>query len=188
MDYAANDVTTENSKGKQVMINTANTVPWYKEKWVWLIIAIPGMSVFLGIIMITVAVSGRDSLVKDDYYKEGRMINLELKKDQLANHLGLSASMTISKRNISVVLQGEERFEQPSMVRLQFIHPTLADTDLDFMLIKNGSEYAGELPELATGRRYIHLTDHPSSWRLKGEAWLPAADHILLQPSVPENE
>lgn len=166
-------------------MNTPKARYWYQEKWVWLIIAIPAMSVVLGIVMITLAVGGRDSLVKDDYYKEGRMINIELRKDQLAEELGLSASILLDGTSVFISLQGNAGFESPAMVNLQVIHPTLDNADHNFMLIKNDQQYTGQLPEVTEGRRYIQLTDQDSTWRLKGEAWLPNQNPVLLEPAIP---
>ena len=53
--------------------------PWYREPWVWLMIALPASAVVGGIITIYLAVSTSDGLVVDDYYKRGKAINLDLR-------------------------------------------------------------------------------------------------------------
>jgi len=162
------------------------SIPWYKEKLVWLIIAIPGTSIIMGIVIITLAVSGRDSLVKDEYYKEGRLINFELRKDQFAKHLGLQATLSIENQLITVALEGAEGFEVPALLKLSVIHPTLENADLNLILVYDGKFYTSTLPLMDEGRRYLQLTDAGSSWRLKGESWLPSPDAIILRPAVPE--
>jgi len=167
--------------------NTPPNNPWHKEKWVWLIIGIPATSVVLGIIMITLAVTGRDSLVKDDYYKEGRAINFELKKDQLAKQLGLQGVATLNEGQIVVKLTANSEFIQPASVTLLLIHPTLANADMTLTLLAYGDAYIGEFPALKAGRRYLHLTDPETQWRLKGESWLPSSQPIPLVPAVPKD-
>ena len=44
---------------------------WYQEGYVWLVIAIPGLAVVMGVVLITLASTSFDGLVADDYYKKG---------------------------------------------------------------------------------------------------------------------
>ncbi len=169
------------------MQSNTEHLPWYKEKWVWLMIGIPATSVVVGLLLVTVAVSGRDTLVKDDYYKEGRMINQELKKDQRAADLHLLADLKIEDQEILLNLVTNESFASPPMVNLLLIHPTLADSDTELMIVRNGDHYFGQLPHPVEGRRYIHLQDDQSTWRLKGEARFPASYAIRLEPAVPHD-
>ena len=138
--------------------------------------------------MITMAVNTEDSLVKDDYYKEGRMINLELIKDQLAQQLNLSAQLTFDKNAFSIRLTGAEGFQAPDMVALQIIHPTRNKADISTMVVNNGANYFGEVSHELEGRRYFQLSDPQSTWRIKGEAWLPSSNPIKLVPSVPKDD
>ncbi|WP_020409777.1 FixH family protein [Hahella ganghwensis] len=160
------------------------SAPWYKEKWVWLLIAIPGSSILFGIFMITMAVSGKDSLVRDDYYKDGLMINQELQRDQKAYDMGLTASLQISDQTISVTLSDPATVPAGQLLKLRLLHPTLADNDLDIMLVPNGDHFRGSYSQAIEGKRYLQLSDQNDVWRLKGESWLPREDSILLEPSV----
>ncbi len=160
------------------------SVPWYKEKWVWLLIAIPTSSIIFGIFMITMAVSGKDSLVRDDYYKDGLMINEELKRDQKAADLGLTAQLTISDQEIEITLSNPEIIPRDQLLRLRLLHPTLADGDMEIMLVSNGDHYRATFEGSIEGKRYLQLSDQQDVWRLKGESWLPRTDPILLQPSL----
>jgi len=71
--------------------------PWFREPWVWLIIALPASAVFGGIITIWIAVESDDGLVQDDYYKYGMEINKTLDRDKAAVQYELVANLIISE-------------------------------------------------------------------------------------------
>ena len=54
--------------------------PWYRQFWPWFLIAIPSSSVVMGVVMINLAMSGNDSLVRKDWYKDGMAINQRMEK------------------------------------------------------------------------------------------------------------
>ncbi|OZG73737.1 hypothetical protein BTA51_07955 [Hahella sp. CCB-MM4] len=160
------------------------SVPWYKEKWVWLLIAIPASSIIFGIFMITMAVTGQDSLVRDDYYKDGLMINEELERDQKAAELGLTANLLFSGQEIEATLSDPSLAPEGKLLKLRILHPTLSGQDLDIMLVSNGDHYRGSFEGTLDGKRYLQLSDQDEVWRLKGESWFPRKDSILLKPAV----
>ncbi len=49
--------------------------PWYKQFWPWFLIAVPLITLVMGGVLLKLAISTEDSLVVDDYYKEGKAIN-----------------------------------------------------------------------------------------------------------------
>ena len=55
-----------------------STRPWFREPWVWLLIALPASAVLGGMVTIWIAVDSDDGLVVDDYYKRGLEINKKL--------------------------------------------------------------------------------------------------------------
>ena len=83
--------------------------PWYRQFWPWFLIALPLLSVVAGLILLGFALDSRDSLVRDDYYKEGMMINQSIRRDQAAAAARLSARIELSAdaRELLVVLEGE---------------------------------------------------------------------------------
>ena len=79
-----------------------STTPWYKQFWPWFLITIPVISMILSITMLNLALNTEDSLVIDDYYKEGRGINLELTKVQEAKVQGISTRITFNNKRVSL--------------------------------------------------------------------------------------
>ncbi len=53
--------------------------PWYREFWLWFILAPLITVVVVSTITVTLAVSGADEVVDGPYIKKGRMLHLEPK-------------------------------------------------------------------------------------------------------------
>src|SRR5690554_7278949 len=62
--------------------------------------------------MLVVASNMRDTMVTDDYSKEGRGINLEIARDQAAADMGLNADMAFEDRSILLNVNTQERSEE----------------------------------------------------------------------------
>ena len=54
---------------------------WYKEPWPWLLFSGPAIVVVAAFVTLYLAASGSSDLVSDDYYKDGKHIDLDLKRD-----------------------------------------------------------------------------------------------------------
>jgi len=81
-------------KGPQTMQTMTNdTQPWYRHRWPWLLMIGPVAVLIAGFITTWISFAGADALVVDDYYKKGKAINQDLRRDRAAAALGLSASM-----------------------------------------------------------------------------------------------
>lgn len=59
--------------------------PWFRQRWPWLLIAPPLVSVLGGFTMLGVALVSDDGLVTPHYYREGLEINQRLTREQAAN-------------------------------------------------------------------------------------------------------
>jgi len=76
-----------------------DTKPWYKQFWPWFIIALPASAVIAGITTVFIAFENADSLVVDDYYKEGKAINQRVALLKRARDMGLKAELQRLARN-----------------------------------------------------------------------------------------
>ena len=70
------------------MLIDSQIVPWYKQRWPWLLIAGPAFVIIAGAVTVWLAVVSNDGLVVDDYYKQGLAVNQRLHRDQQASTLG----------------------------------------------------------------------------------------------------
>jgi hypothetical protein len=151
---------------------SANTKPWYREPWPWLLMLGPVASVVAGIAMLALALNSEDGLVSDDYYKQGLAINRTLERDSRARALGLRAEITLSpeRKQVEVRLSGSKQAVLPLKLRLRIAHPTKAG--LDRMIVLEGASagrYLVAMPALPEGRWLVTLEDHERTWRLNTE-------------------
>lgn len=159
-------------------VTSAPPAPWYRQFWPWFLIALPLLSVVAGLTLLGFALDSRDSLVRDDYYKEGMMINQSIRRDQAAAAARLAAKIELSDdaRELRVVVSGELT-DWPSALTLELDHPTLAEQDQHFTLVQVAPHHYRTLLDRPPRGRF-HLLVAPATpgtgdWRLKGEGELP---------------
>tara|TARA_R110000868_G_scaffold177969_6_gene417287 strand:+ start:3932 stop:4465 length:534 start_codon:yes stop_codon:yes gene_type:complete len=149
--------------------------PWYKQFWAWFVIAILAFAVFIGLGLLFIAMLNPDSLVRDNYYTEGKAINMYLGRDHMARDLNVTANFDIDEvtGDISMQLQGDFA-AMPRSLTLDLISPAHASKDRAITLrqIKDNT-YTGQLEQQIEGRRYIELSDPDKpgdhGWRVTGE-------------------
>ena len=144
-----------------------NNIPWYREPYVWLLIAFPSAAVVGGFITLGLAITSDDGLVVDDYYKEGLMINRVLERDQAAADRGLAAKLQLSPDHgrFNLFLTGSGGFTPPDQLRVSFLHSTRAGFDRHVTIPKNaGNMYSAVIPSLIRGHWYIQI--ETDDWRL----------------------
>ena len=144
------------------------SLPWYKYKLVWMIIAIPAASVFAGMFMIYLAVNTDDGLVADDYYKEGMAINQSLKRDRTAAELGLGAELVIEDTGDMIRLSFNKGAlpAYPDNLTLHLQHATHAGHDQVINLVRAPEgQYVGFLQQ-AIREGVWHVMLATQDWRL----------------------
>ena len=168
-----------------VDISDRQLKPWYRYGWPWFLISIPLVSVALGAMMLYLALSTNNSMVVDDYYKEGKGINLRIERDRSAALLGLGATLTSTKEGLLLDVSRkmpalpeqllgqattmEAGFHWPAAMRLQWIHVTQAERDGEAVFQSIGGDRylaAGvAMPELGKFRVHVQPIDN-APWRL----------------------
>ena len=148
-----------------------DSLPWYKQFWPWLLIALPGSVVIAGLTTLYIANKYSDDLVADNYYKEGLAINRQLEKNQRAEELGLQAEFSISDKGgvqwIEIRIDGTP---DKGDLQLSLSHPLEADRDFVVHLVQGDPGlYMGELPHrVATRWHWTLEPSGPNPWRLDG--------------------
>jgi len=141
--------------------------PWYKEPMVLLVAGIPLIAVFWGMVMLKLALSTKDSLVSDSYYKDGVSYTENMETDNKAKRLQLAADMTITHDEVTVVLTGYLD-EQPATLQLQLIHPTLETRDASILLQRmDDGAYHGVNEIFLPERRHVWLQSPEQGWRIR---------------------
>lgn len=156
--------------------------PWYREPWVWLIIALPMTAVIASMFTIYKAVSTADGLVVDDYYKRGKAINLDLARDAAAARYQLKASIDLDLRDnrMQLLLEGAA-VELPQTLTFSLLHPTQAGYD-QVLVLQHGGDgvYTGAINEVGRGNWYLQL--EADDWRLSGSMRIPQTQTTVLLP------
>ncbi|WP_084645070.1 FixH family protein [Oceanobacter kriegii] len=156
------------------------TRPWYKEPIMWLVVGVPLVTVCWGMVMLTLALSSKDSLVSDSYYKDGMSYTENTEIDHKAGRLQVRANLVISDHEARLNLQGYFD-EEPNMLLLRLIHPTLQDRDADVLLqrIADGL-YVGAAEVDLPSRRHIWLQSPDQGWRVRATENLSDGQVITL--------
>ncbi len=160
---------------------------------VGLLVGIPTLAVLLSTIGLVLAAGGAGDLVRDDYYKAGRIVQHDLTAEVQARQLGLGA--VIEVRGNAIELRSEQVL--PSSMHLTLVHPAWARHDADVTLERVFAPVAMAVPvsgpgsgsvsgsgsmarwsgtlvtPLPSARWVVILTAEGARWRLRGEARLP---------------
>ena len=163
------------------MNENAPIIPWYRQPWLWFLLIFPGAAIIWCSIAITVAINTDNSMVTDDYSKEGRGINMAIARDQKAEDLGLTADMTFGEREISLSMDTATGPANYPYLILSLYHPTMSEFDrtIQFRSIGEGL-YSATLNQPIEGRWYFDLRGPDNQWRLKGESSLPSQRSLSL--------
>lgn len=169
------------------MIPIETVRPWYKHFWLWFIIILPASAVVASIVTVIIAFQNADSLVADNYYKDGLAINQEIARDKAATELLLTADLDIDE------LVGELHFslrgnlpEHADVLQMSWFHPTIKNRDF-FLTLRHtvGGEYVGQLEKEVKGRWYLEISGlRPQPWRLKTEVDLNKNSRITFGQSA----
>lgn len=168
---------------KQTMQAPAQNRPWYRYKGPWLLMAGPAIVVVAGITTAIIAAHNADDLVADDYYKRGKVVNMDVKRQTNAEALNLSANLLLgdNRRSLRLQLAGNSQFTPPKQLLLSLIHPTRADQDQVVQLMLGSDNfYQGQAKAPLSGRWHVSVEDLNKQWRLTDTWRLDKSDALQL--------
>ncbi|MEP7157326.1 MAG: FixH family protein [Betaproteobacteria bacterium] len=161
-----------------------HTTPWYREPWPWLLMAGPAIVVVAGFATLGLAIQSSDGLVADDYYRQGKEINMTLHRDARAQELGYLAQIAVTGGGHVVVLSFAHATPASPQLRLLLHHPTRSGLDREVLLSRSvDGTYSGAIPTVEAVRWGMTLEDASREWRLTGD-WLVGRDLIKLGGTV----
>ncbi len=181
--------------------------PWYHYGWPWFLISIPLVSVGLGAMMLYLALNTNNSMVVDDYYKEGKGINLRIARDRSASLLGLGATLSgttegllldvsrqmpaLPEQLLGEATTMEAGFYWPTAMQMQWVHVTQAERDGEAVLQAIGGDryLAAGVAMPASGKFRIHLQPIDNApWRLVSELIdLEDSPSLSIPAKLPED-
>ncbi len=159
---------------------------WYREPFVWMLIAIPLTAVIVGFVSLALAIRSDDGMVEDDYYRRGKEINRVLARDQAAVSHGLESRVELddAHHELLVRLTASHIVTLPDNIELKFLHATRAGLDRSLILPRHADgTYRAPLPELALGHWNVQLA--AQDWRLVGSLFVPGARGLDIRSAIP---
>lgn len=165
----------------QSITATTDSGPWYKQKFLWMVLGLPAVAVIACIGFVVLSFSTADDLVRDDWYMDGKTLYQDVSRDKLAADKHLSALLVMNDDGkVQLQLQSPEGVF-PKQLHVDFFHATQKNLDKSIQLrhIRDG-QYIGDLARIQTeGNYYIEVSG--DEWRLRTKQVLPLK-FITLKP------
>jgi hypothetical protein len=142
-----------------------------------------------GAITMWISFSGADALVVDDYYKQGKAINQDLRRDRMAESMGLSLTLRFDAAS-GTLLGQVHGIDTTAALSLLLIHPTMPAKDLRMVAMPDDhGNFSITLPLLERALWQVQLEDMARTWRLHGNWAWPQQKNTDIQavPSVDRN-
>ncbi|UGQ46430.1 FixH family protein [Massilia endophytica] len=163
-------------------MNPAST-PWYSHRWPWLLMAGPAIVLLACFYTSYIAFSQQDALVVGDYYKRGKAINQDLRRDRMASALGLSAELRYDAARGA--LQGRvisRTALPPGALALHLAHATQPEHDVRLTVQPDAEgRFTAPLPMLERSRWVVLVEGGQRSWRLEGSWQWPMEREVTLR-------
>jgi len=167
-----------------------DTVPWYKQPLVWMIIAIPMSAVIVCMVLLYLAVTTDDGLVADDYYKQGMTINRQIKRDISATTYKVVANIEIDNATGFVKVEFDKGNMKDYPPQLTFVLRHSAKQEYDQRIILHrglDNVYVGSvIGGIQMGVWHLELSNLDDEaalqWRLVRRVSLENVTTILIKP------
>ncbi|MBQ0715278.1 FixH family protein [Paraperlucidibaca wandonensis] len=162
-------------------MSTTAQRPWYRQFWVWFIIVLPFISIMGSLYFVYTAVVNRDDVVSGDWYQDGKSINEDFARVDVARELNMHANIILDdiSGEVLVSMQGNKDVQWPASLKLNLYHVTqkVRDQTLNLTAVSPG-EYRGQLAKAPVGFYTLDLST--SDWHMSKDINLPADGNIDL--------
>lgn len=162
----------------QTVFQQEHPAPWYRQRWPWFIMLGPAAAMAATAVTVVLALRQPDAMVVDDYYRQGKAINQDLRRDRMASALRLRLSAHYGAGRLKGRL---ESFGRPLMApfRIRLAHPTQPRKD---RVLNARPDARGDvdlpLPTLEMTHWQVVVEDEGGQWRL-ARGWRPAQQEVL---------
>lgn len=160
--------------------------PWYEHRWPWFLMLGPFLVLLAGSYSGWLAFSHQDTLVVGDYYKQGKAINQDLRRDRVASTLGLDASLRYDPGqgvlNGRLVSHGKPL---ATGLQLHLAHATQPEKDIKLVLQSDADgRFSAPLPMFERTRWQVQLENTQREWRLGGIWIWPGQPAIAMRADI----
>ncbi|MEC4724018.1 FixH family protein [Shewanella sp. D64] len=139
---------------------------WYKQFWPWFLIILPLCAVVASVNLLYLAIDNKDALVSEDYYKDGKRINQDLRKIKHAKQLGMQFELQVDDNQLTIIQHGGENYI--AALNVEFFHPTIESRDFKQVVTADGDKaYRIALSNPITGAWEVRLEGYDQSWRIQ---------------------
>jgi hypothetical protein len=144
----------------------AGAAPWYTQRWPWLLMLGPATVVVAGSVATWLALGHPDAMVVDDYYKQGKAINQDLRRDRAASAMRLAVRWRYEGGRVQGRIErAGTPFAAPFTIRLA--HPTLPQRDLTLLVRPDADgAFSVPLPVLEQTHWQVVVEGSRGDWRL----------------------
>lgn len=151
--------------------------PWYRHRWPWFIMLGPVAVMLATAVTVGLALRQPDAMVVDDYYKQGKAINQDLRRDRVATSLKLVLDARFDPR--AGTLAGRLlSFGQPMLApfRIRLAHPTQPHKDLALEALPDDyGNFRLQVPALEMTHWQVVVEGEGRQWRL-ARSWSPGKE------------
>lgn len=161
--------------------------PWYKHRWPWLLMLGPAIVVVAGIVTIWIAFAYQDALVTGDYYKQGKAINQDLRRDRAAAAMKMDMDLRFDPK--AGRLEGRigshgNAYRGPLVLLLN--HSTLPEKDIRLEVVAGtDGRFEANLPMLDMARWHVTVENAARDWRLAGRWMWPQQPGLRIVADTP---
>jgi len=162
---------------------TPTAAPWYAHRWPWLLMIGPMLVLVGGGTAGYLAWSRPDAMVVDDYYKKGKAINQDLRRDRVASAMRMSFSARHSPA--AGTLSGQlssHGLPLAAPFRIRLAHATMPHKDMVLEAEPDASgRFSVALPMLERARWQVVVEGPHAGWRLAGSWHWPQQEALDLR-------
>jgi hypothetical protein len=140
--------------------------PWYTHRWPWFLMLGPATVLVGGAVATWLALDHPDAMVVDDYYKQGKAINQDLRRDRVASAMQLALQLRYEGGRMKGRMTSFGRpLAAPFTIRLA--HPTLPQRDLALLVQPDADgTFSIALPVLEQTHWQVVVEGSLRDWRL----------------------
>lgn len=170
-----------NMQTASLISQKAENKPWYAHRWPWLLMLGPLMVVIAGVHTTWLAFSNQDALVVDDYYKQGKAINMDLRRDRVASSMNLNMQLGYDAAS-GKLLGSINSIGKQEKIIISLIHSTQPEKDIRLVVYpdEKGS-FSADLSMLDIARWQVLVENERRDWRLGGSWGWPHQRQIKLK-------
>ncbi|GGP55211.1 hypothetical protein GCM10009347_22490 [Shewanella algicola] len=141
-------------------------LPWYKQFWPWFLIVLPMCAVIASLTTLKIALDNSDSLVADEYYKEGKGINMDLRKIKYAQQIGMKFLIKVNDESLLITQQGGPEYR--AALNIKFYHPTIEEKDFNVQATADANYiYRIPLTDAISGPWEVRIEGFDGKWRIQ---------------------